>query len=143
MSSTGYRTFDTTVEKSNLVLKSIEEAYGWPKERRNQSYDALRAVLHALRDRLPVPEAADLAAPLPMLIRGLYYEGWVPARTPMKMHRAELYERIRRDFEYEVPGGIERLVTTVLQALARHVSKGEWEDIAANLPKDIPVLTPS
>jgi uncharacterized protein (DUF2267 family) len=31
-------------------------------------------VLHALRDRLTVEEASDLAAQLPMLIRGLYYE---------------------------------------------------------------------
>jgi uncharacterized protein (DUF2267 family) len=144
MSSTGYRSFDTTVEKSNLILKSIEEAYGWTKEQRHQSYDAMRAVLHALRDRLPVQEAADLGAPLPMLIRGIYYEGWVPSRVPMKMHRDELYARIGHELPYEPPNGIQHLVTTVLHALGRHVSKGEWDDIAANLPKDIvPILTTS
>src|SRR2546430_3210653 len=51
--------FDVTIEKTNKVLKDIEESYGWPRERRRQSYDALRAVLHALRDRLVVTEAAD------------------------------------------------------------------------------------
>jgi uncharacterized protein (DUF2267 family) len=58
MSDLRYSNFSTTVERTNRVLKDIEHAYGWPKERRNQSYAALRAVLHTLRDRLTVDEAA-------------------------------------------------------------------------------------
>jgi uncharacterized protein (DUF2267 family) len=62
----------------------------------------------------------------------------------MKMHRDELYARIGHELPYEPPNGIQHLVTTVLHALGRHVSKGEWDDIAANLPKDIvPILTTS
>jgi len=41
MAETGFSSFSTTVDKSNHVLKEIETAYNWPKERRNQSYDAL------------------------------------------------------------------------------------------------------
>ncbi|MDQ1568071.1 MAG: hypothetical protein QOF96_2951, partial [Actinomycetota bacterium] len=77
--------FATTIEKTNRILKEIEEAYGWPPERRQQSYHALTAVMHALRDRLTVEEASDLAAQLPALVRGLYYEGWKPAKVPVKM----------------------------------------------------------
>lgn len=137
MSETGYATFDTTIEKTNQVLKQIEEAYGWPKQRRQQSYDALRAVLHALRDRLPVQEAADLGAQLPMLMRGLYYEGWNPARVPVKMHRDEFLERVRREFSFEVEGGTEVLVKRVLHAVQRFVTPGEWGDIESTLPKDL------
>jgi len=53
-------------------------------------------VLHAPRDRLPVQETADLAAQLPVLIRGIYYEGWDPARVPMKMSRDGFTARVRR-----------------------------------------------
>jgi uncharacterized protein (DUF2267 family) len=132
-----------SIEKTNHVLKEIEEAYGWPRERRQQSYLALRGVLHALRDRLTVEEASDLAAQLPMLIRGLYYEGWDPAKVPVKMHREEFLERVRREFPYEVEGGIELLVQRVVQALRSHVTEGEWEDVRSSLPKDLASILPS
>jgi uncharacterized protein (DUF2267 family) len=137
VSTTGYATFDTTLEKTNGILKRIEQAYGWPKERRNQSYNALRAVLHAVRDRLTVEEAAHLSAQLPLLVRGIYFEGWDPSRVPMKMHRDEFLARIRDEFPYEVPDGIEHLFNTVVKALRRHVTEGEWEDVRASLPKDV------
>jgi len=47
--------------------------------------------LHATRDRLPVEEVAQLGAQLPMLLRGSYYEGWVPARAPLKERRREQF----------------------------------------------------
>jgi uncharacterized protein (DUF2267 family) len=142
VSATGYATFDTTLAKTNGVLKQIEESYGWPKERRNQSYGALRAVLHALRDRLTVEEAAQLSAQLPMLIRGIYFEGWDPTKVPTKMHLDDLLARIRHEFPFEVPGGPERLLGTTVEALRRHITEGEWEDIRASLPKDVVAVLP-
>jgi uncharacterized protein (DUF2267 family) len=142
MGETGFSNFDTTVQKTNQVLKEIEQAYGWPKDRRAQSYAALRAVLHALRDRLTVGEAAQLAAQLPTLIRGVYYEGWRPAEVPVKMHRQEFLQRVQRQFPYEVDGGMELLVQRVLGALRRYVTDGEWEDIKSSVPKDLASVLP-
>jgi len=135
--------FAPTIEKTNQVLKEIEEAYGWPSERRSQSYLALRTVLHTLRDRLTVQEASDLAAQLPMLMRGIFYEGWDPARVPVKMDREEFLERIREEFTYEVEGGVELLVQRVVQAIRRFVTDGEWDDVLATLPRDLAGLLAS
>ena len=142
MAETGYSSFNTTVDKTNRVLKDIEQAYNWPKACRNQSYGALRAVLHALRDRLTVEEAAQLAAELPMLIRGVYYESWHPSRVPVKMHRDEFLERVRREIPFEVEGGVESLVRTVIQSLRRHITDGEWEEVKATLPRDLVAVLP-
>jgi uncharacterized protein (DUF2267 family) len=142
MVATGYRSIDTTVDKTNRVLREIEEAYGWPKERRNQSYAALRAVLHALRDRLTVDECAHVAAQLPTLIRGIYFEGWDPSRVPVKMHDEEFLRRVRREFSYDVQGGIQPLIKTVLRALRGHVTEGEWDDIKTSMPKELATVLP-
>lgn len=142
MSTTGYPVFDATVAKTNLVLKTIEDAYGWTHEQRHQSYAALRAVLHSLRDRLIVQECADLAAQLPMLLRGLYFEGWQPSKVPVKMHKREFLERVDRGLGYDVEGGVEQLVQTVLRSLRTHITDGEWGDVKSTLPKDLAALVP-
>lgn len=143
MSDTGFSTFDTTVDKTNRILKDIEHAFGMPKERRNLSYAALRATLHALRDRLTVEESAQLAAQLPILVRGVYYQDWDPSRVPIKMNRQEFLERVAKEFPAKVGGGMERLVGIVVTALRRHITDGEWEDIKSNLPRDMRDLLPS
>ncbi len=142
MSETGYSSFDATLEKTNHVLHDIEQAYGWPRERRNQSYAALRTILHALRDRLTVQVTAQLAAQLPMLIRGIYYDGWNPSKVPVKMDREAFLARVRQEFPYTVEGGIQRLVDTVLQALRPHITEGEWDDVKSTLPKDLALALP-
>lgn len=95
MTKAGYRSFDATVDKTNRILKHIEETYGWPKSvETNHITPCVR--LHALRDRLAVDETAHFAAQLPMLVRGLY-DGWDPSRVPKKMHRDDFLDQIQRD----------------------------------------------
>ena len=57
--------FESSLDKTNVILKEIESAYGWPKERRNQSYAALRTVLHLRLARALVadPETLILVEP--------------------------------------------------------------------------------
>jgi uncharacterized protein (DUF2267 family) len=142
MGTTGLPAFDATIEKTNHVLHSVEQAYGWPHDRRPQSYDAVRAVLHTLRDRLTVQEASDLGAQLPMLLRGMYYEGWKPSKVPVKMHRQDFLERVRAGYPHEVDGSTERLVQTVLDSLRPHITEGEWDDVKSTLPKDLVEILP-
>jgi uncharacterized protein (DUF2267 family) len=143
MTDTGFEALSNSVDKTNRVLAEIEAEYGWPRDRRQQSYAALRTVLHTLRDRLTVEEASDVAAQFPMVIRGLFYEGWKPSRVPVKMDRNEFLERVRREFRYSVDGGTELLVQRVLHALRHYITDGEWADIRASLPNDFATILPN
>jgi uncharacterized protein (DUF2267 family) len=51
---------------------------------RHRADSTLRAMLHALRDRIGPANAIHLGAQLLMLARGLYYEGWHMGGTPTK-----------------------------------------------------------
>jgi hypothetical protein len=85
MSTTGLPVFDTTVQETNLWLKAIMESLH--TDDRHLAYLSLRATLHALRDRLGSENAVHLAAQLPMLLRGLYYEGWRLAASQTRSGR--------------------------------------------------------
>ncbi|MFD1049696.1 DUF2267 domain-containing protein, partial [Kibdelosporangium lantanae] len=50
----------------------------------HEAYQVLRPWLHLLRDRLSVPGAAHLAAQLPELLRGVFYDGWRPSEVPVR-----------------------------------------------------------
>lgn len=141
MSMTGLSSVDRTIHHTNEWLKEITEAMGWGD--RHRSYRLLRATLQALRDWLGVDEAAHLGAQLPTLVRGIYYEGWHPAGTPVEARRkADFLARIDKAFETDPIDGVEDAVGIVFKTLSRHVSAGEIEDVRKALPADLRALWP-
>jgi uncharacterized protein (DUF2267 family) len=134
--------FERALQKAHGWLDAVNEELGWVD--RGHAYGALRATLHALRDRLTVDEAADLAAQLPMLVRGVFYEGWDPSSTPARIrHRDEFLEPITRAILWEPSPDAERVARAVFAVLCREVSRGEIDDVIASLPEEIRQLFPS
>src|SRR3974390_2829153 len=89
MSATGVTALDHTVQETNVWLKAVQEELGL--DNRQQAYSALRAALHSLRDRLPPEVAIKLAAQLPILVRGIYYENWGGAGPSTKERHVEAF----------------------------------------------------
>ena len=141
MSMTGLEAFDSTVQKTNVWLDEIMKEMG--SDSRRQAYLALRAVLHTLRDRLLADEAVELGAQMPVLVRGLYYEGWKPSRTPVKIkHKDEFYDCIRDYFTNEPDLEPRRIADAVLNVLQKHVSEGEIKDVKQLLPRELQEIWP-
>src|SRR5262249_21226268 len=119
----------------------LMEEMGW--EDRHRAYAALRAVLQALRDHLSVDDAAALGAQLPMLVRGIYYEGWHPAHKPIhERGMAGFLDHVAAAFRgapLRDPGEVAR---AVIALLARHVSRGEVAGIKHVLPAELRHLWP-
>lgn len=142
MTGAGLDVFDRTVQKSNRWLKALQEELRW--EDRHDTYLAFRSVMHALRDRLPEEEAADLASQLPMLLSGVYYHGWRPGAVPAKIRdRDEFLARIREEFEgTALNPDAERITRAVFRLLDERISEGEIEDVLRVLPGEIRGLWP-
>ena len=142
MSFAGVDTIDRTVQETNLWLKAIMLDLG--TENRKLAFDVLRGALHALRDRIGPENAVHLGAQLPMLVRGLYYEGWRPSGTPTReRHVYEFIDHVAA----KLPGGmdldLEAAARAVFSVLADHLDPGEIVKVVGMLPRDVRDLWPA
>jgi uncharacterized protein (DUF2267 family) len=126
---------DSTVQKTYRWLRDLGAELGGLGRRR--SYQILRGVLHTLRDRLVVDEVAQLGAQLPMLVRGIYYEGWDPSHKPEKMSVEEFLERVRREAMLDGDIQPEDAARAVVRLLYTHIERGEVDQVLDMLPRDI------
>jgi uncharacterized protein (DUF2267 family) len=139
MSATGLRNLDNAVQTTNVWLRDLDDKLGWGD--RQKSYAALKAVLHALRDQLTIDESAQFAAQLPLIVRGLFYEGWNPSKVPSRERDVDRFlDRVRHGYT-QAPGP-ERIDPTwlcqsVITLLSEHISPGELEDVRGMLAEPI------
>jgi uncharacterized protein (DUF2267 family) len=134
MTERGLEAIDQTVQQTHVWLNEISERFHGSK---HQSLQILRSFLHMIRDHLAVDESAQFAAQLPLLVRGMYYEGWDPSQQLQHERSAEEF------IDRFLAGTTLRPMDArdALQAVARvvqtHVSPGEVDDVYQSLPKHI------
>lgn len=141
MSATGLEVFDKTVQTTNIWLDEIVGQMGPDK---NLAWHILGAVLRALRDRLPLDEAAHLGAQLPLLVRGLYYDQWRPASGMRKDRRQdEFLAHVAEGLRNTRPVNTRDATRAVFAVMERHVTRGQIEKVISSLPHDIRSLWPA
>jgi uncharacterized protein (DUF2267 family) len=134
--STGLDTFDKTIQESNLWLKAVMERLNTTD--RHHAYSTLRAVLHTLRDRIGPESAAHLGAQLPMLLRGLFYEGWDPTNKPSKeRHEAQFLSHVARELPRAEQAEVEQGVAAVFDVLSKHIDCGAAVKLAGTFPLEL------
>lgn len=95
-------------------------------------------MLHAVRDRIGPENAAHLGAQLPMLIRGLFYEGWDPTGKPTKeRHEAQFLAHIARELPRAEAGEVVRGASAVLDVLSKRIDRGAAVKIASTFPEEL------
>ena len=132
------------------VAHAVQQAQVWLKELRDNAdladeaaaLSVLRAVLHQLRDRLSVEEAVDLAAQLPTIVRGIYFEGWHPARAPQKVRTKQKFldQVTLKLLPHPVPP--ESAVRDVFALITHHCDPGEISDVISQMPLELQELWP-
>jgi uncharacterized protein (DUF2267 family) len=100
------------------------------------SYRLLRAWLHTVRDRLPIGQAVHLAAQLPELLRGVYYEGWEPVKAPVKLDAEAFVARFAREARIST-AEVRHGAPAVSMALHGMFSPGQLQHTFAQLPHHV------
>ncbi|WP_417728788.1 DUF2267 domain-containing protein [Roseovarius sp.] len=136
MKLTGHAAIDeapqVVAEWINLICEDLE----WTEKGR--AYLLLAETLQAVRDYLGVDEAADLAAQLPLILRGVYYTGWNPSKTPMHpRNKTAFLNRVSEKFSKRPLEDPERAVVAVFDLLRQKVSMGEIEQVSNAMRKPL------
>lgn len=135
MSAVEQSVFHNPVSKANGWIKEISRRLKLNDEK--EALKALRVVLHGLRDRLTIEEAAQLSAQLPLVVRGVFFESWRPhAMAGRSGGLTEFFAEIDDKLSNLTPHDRKRTVQVVFDVLAHHISEGEVNEIAAVLPAD-------
>jgi uncharacterized protein (DUF2267 family) len=124
---------------------SLQEAYDWlnritlelDNDDPHLALQALRAVLHTVRDHLTVEQSAHLSAQFPMLIRGLYFEQWTPDAPHPGRSAEDFLTRIEEHLKgYENRCSASDAASAVFAVVEESISGGA-EKIKLTLPKPI------
>lgn len=84
-----------------------------------------------------------LSAQLPILVRGIYFEGWRPAATPTRERsREEFLDHIGAEMMRSEPINPELAARAVFRTIDSHVSEGQVGKVRDVLPKPIAALWP-
>jgi uncharacterized protein (DUF2267 family) len=133
MSSRGLEGIDETVQATHIWINDTAQELGI--EDKHRAYLVLRAFLHAIREHLQVDESAQFAAQLPMLLRGLYYEGWQPAKVPVRERTRDAFlQRIEEEAALDGSLPAEKAAWAAAAVIEKHVDPGEYEHVLGMIP---------
>ena len=132
----------TQLATADSLRSSMQETNAWLAQLaedlhvdEDDAFQVLRLGLAVLRDHLSVEAAANVAAQLPIVVRGVYYHEWDPSNVPLDTDRDEVVGRLWDEPVFRSsaaePGPALRAVVRVLED---RVAEGEAAKVVRQLP---------
>jgi uncharacterized protein (DUF2267 family) len=107
-----------------------------------------RAVLQAVRDRLPPDDAIQFAQGLPMAIKGLFIDQYDISKTPVPIRNSNDFiefvrsrDRFAANVDFPTPYDVVFSLKAVFRVLEMTMDRGQVMQIKKLLPGDIARLT--
>lgn len=137
MSMTGLDVFDRAVHRASEWLVDLASELGKDGDR-PYAYRVLRSYLHLVRDRVTPEQAVDFASQLPLLLRGVFYDGWHPAGTPQNCRDAAIFvARLTEAAQLAGPTEASIVAETTTRVLRRRMSASQVDELLDALPEAI------
>ena len=118
------------MDKGQFLKKVQEYAH---INRRDRAEELCKVVFHLLSARLTENESRDLKAQLPSGIKDMWEE--VEEKGVIKFHKDEFLVRIMNEGQLDNMVIAEIVAKAVFKVLKEQITKGEADDVAAQLPK--------
>lgn len=136
--------FDKFSHEAHKYINDLAEELGHPEEH-NRVLIIWRSVMHTVRDRIHLGEAFQIIAPLPMIFKGIYVEGWnYSEKPPLKYNGIEeMKEEVKRlqaqNGEEDFPWFLstEKIILITLNSLCKFLDENQLKQIAGQLPPEI------
>lgn len=134
--------FNKYAEEGNLFIKNLAGNLGHPDEI-GRTGIILRAFLHTLRERITISESLNLIAQLPMFIKAVYVDNWKYREKPLRMDKEEFLKEVEHhqeqygEREFSWKKSTDDIVKTIIRELSTYVTKGEFDDVMAQLPEEL------
>jgi uncharacterized protein (DUF2267 family) len=136
MSIRSVDSIERSVHKTNEWLADLAAEFG--NEDRDYAWRMLKAYLQVLRDELVVDEAAQLAAQLPLVLRGAFYEGFDPGHQPARLrNRDEFLASVAVRAQLSDLGEAAHAAEAATRVVQKRVTAGEFDDVLAELPSEV------
>ena len=104
----------------------------------------IRTVFHALRNRLSHEESFQLLAQLPMVLKGVYVDGWKYNKYFTRIHHLDDFLNEVRNEDNNLAGydfgnneRAKKAVAAVFKAMNYFISEGEFKDVMAVLSAEM------
>ncbi|MDX5418971.1 MAG: DUF2267 domain-containing protein [Hymenobacteraceae bacterium] len=137
--------FEDNVKNATVLLQEVAGELN--TDDMNKAGRIFRAVLHAMRDRLPLPDAVQFASQLPVFWKGIYFDQYDPGKAPVSIHNANEwinYIRSKNAFaannDFQQDEEIIVAFKSVIQTLERHMTDGQLQRAKESLNRDIQEL---
>lgn len=139
MSHTSFAGFTHAAQQAQHWVRELAKDLGWSEP---SACRLLRSVLHTVRDWLSPAEMADLSAQLPVLVRGIYFEGWNPSAPAPERTKRDFIVSVRNSFGYDEEIDFDVAISAVFKLLDRHISHGEIVQVRNSMKKSLRNLWP-
>ncbi|TPK73928.1 DUF2267 domain-containing protein [Mesorhizobium sp. B2-3-14] len=136
---TSFADFTHAGQQAQQWVKELAKDLCWSEP---SACRLLRSVLHTVRDWLSPAEMADLSSQLPVLVRGIYFEGWKPSAPAHHRTKRDFTVSVRNSFGYDEEIDFDVAISAVFKLLDRHISHGEIVQVRNSMKKSLRKLWP-
>lgn len=135
--------FEKHAAKGNEFVNRLA-AHLKDEDNRDRAGRVLRCVLKVLRDRITPEESFQLMAQLPMAIKAIYVDGWMPQRHHARIKTIhEFAEQVIKEDgllawrDFSTVEDALQACEAVVKTIADYVTAGELHQVIAVLPEDM------